>query len=243
MRALHLLARRLALRGVDEEEQVEDVLQAVGHPGVGRLAVAPGPPGLLVVGLEALRQVEMGDEAHVGPVDPHAEGDGGDHHHPFAGAEAVERRAAVGGAHAGVVGQRLDPLLGEPGGGRLDLGAREAVDDPGVPGVLLPQEGEELAARVLGLVDDAVAEVRPVEAGDEDPRPLELQAGEDLAPRRRVGGGGERDARHPGEALGQQVEPQVLGAEVVPPLGDAVRLVDGEEADRGPRRAARGSAR
>jgi hypothetical protein len=54
------------------------IAEAVGHPGHGRLPVAAGAAGLLVVGLDRLGQVEMRDEAHVGLVDAHAEGDGGD---------------------------------------------------------------------------------------------------------------------------------------------------------------------
>ena len=81
--------------------------QAVGHPGVGRQAVAAGAAGLLVVALDALGQVEVRDEAHVGLVDAHAEGDGRDHHDAVLAQEAVlVLRARVRGVQAGVVGQR-----------------------------------------------------------------------------------------------------------------------------------------
>jgi hypothetical protein len=55
---------------------LHDVAEAVGHPRVGGRAVAAGAAGLLVIALDALRQVEVRDEAHVGLVDAHAEGDG-----------------------------------------------------------------------------------------------------------------------------------------------------------------------
>ena len=45
----------------------------------------------------------------------------------------------------------------------------------------------------------------------------------------RVGGGGERDARHAGKRVAQHRELQVLGPEVVAPLRHAVRLVDRKE--------------
>jgi hypothetical protein len=48
------------------------------------------------------------------------------------------------------------------------------------------------------LVDDHVAQVRPVEAGDERARLLEAQLLAHLAARGLVGGGGEGDARHAG---------------------------------------------
>jgi hypothetical protein len=95
---------------VDHAALVDHVGQAVGHPGVGRLAVAAGAAGLLVVALDVLGQVEVGDEAHVGLVDAHAEGDGGHHHHALLAQEAVLVAAARVGVQAGVVGQRGDAL-------------------------------------------------------------------------------------------------------------------------------------
>ena len=47
-----------------------------------------------------------------------------------------------------------------------------------------------------------------------------------------VGGGGQRDARHAGEALVQDRQAEVFLAEVVAPLADAMRLVDGEQAEQ-----------
>ena len=44
-----------------------------------RLPVAPGAADLLVVGLDRSRRREVDDRAHVGAVDAHAEGVGGDH--------------------------------------------------------------------------------------------------------------------------------------------------------------------
>ena len=52
------------------------------------------------------------------------------------------------------------------------------------------------SSRGVALRDDAIAQVRAVEAGDERARRFEMQAFDDLAPRRRVGGRGQRDARN-----------------------------------------------
>ena len=48
----------------------------------------------------------MPDRAHVGFVDAHAEGVGGDDHLDLAGHEAALGGGAVLGVHAGVVGER-----------------------------------------------------------------------------------------------------------------------------------------
>ena len=104
---------------------------------------------------------------------------------------------------------------------------------PASPGVLAAQKVHELATR-LRLLGHAVADVRPVEAGDELRRLLQLQPAHDLPAGRGVGGGRDRDPRHPRPALVQQVQLDVFGPEVVPPLRDAVRLVDGKERNRHP---------
>lgn len=108
----------------------------------------------------------MGDEADVGLVDAHAEGDGGDDDQ----AVLAQEPGLVGGAgprvEPRVVRDGLDPVVAEEVGGALDRVAREAVDDARVARVLLLEEGEELLLRVV-LGDDPVLDVGPVEAGDE----------------------------------------------------------------------------
>jgi hypothetical protein len=128
----------------------------------------------------------------------------------------------------GVVGQGVEAFLREPGRGLLGFVARQAVDDAGVIGVFLFEELEQLAFRVVPR-RDAVADVRAVEAGDKLFRIVQVQAADDLGAGAGVGGGGKGDARHVRELLVQQAEFEVIGAEVVAPLADAVGFVDGEQ--------------
>ena len=53
----------------------------------------------------------------------------------------------------------------------------------------------------------------------------------DLLARALVGRRRQRDARHAGKALGENLELAIFGPEVVPPLRHAMRLVDGEQRD------------
>jgi len=80
---------------------------------------------------------------------------------------------------------------------------------------------------------DAVADVGAIEAGNELARLLQREPFDDLAARRGIRRRGERDARHGGEAFVQHGQRAVLGAEVVAPLRDAMRLVDGEQGQPG----------
>ncbi len=222
--------RLVALAGLDQLALLYDVVQAVRHPGRGRQTVAARPAGLLVVPLDRLGQVQVGDEAYVRLVDAHAEGDGRDHHQTVLAQEPGLVRRARGRVQARVVRHRRDAVGVEELGRALHRVAREAVHDAGVARVLLAEEGEELLPWV-GLGHDPVLDVGPVEAGDEVPGRRQVQPLSDLLVGGAGGRGGEGDPRDVRPALAEQGEGEVVGAEVVAPLGHAVGLVDREDGD------------
>src|SRR6185312_5925259 len=74
----------------------------------------------------------------------------------------------------------------------------------------------------------------PVEAGDETARVLELELRCDFFSRSFVCSCRQRDAWNVREALRQNLELAILWPEIVPPLRDTMRLVDGEQSDLGP---------
>ena len=86
------------------------------------------------------------------------------------------------------------------------------------------------AAHRLAFFDDAVAQIRPVEARDEALRRAQSEKADDVVAHALGGRGGERHHRDAGKAFAQRGELAVLGAEVVSPFADAVRLVDGDAA-------------
>ena len=212
---------------VDHPPALHDIRHAVAHPCFGRLAVAPGPAGFLVVGLDRGRHIHMGDIAHVGLVDAHAEGDGGHEAKLF----LLEEGVLVGAAHrsrqARMIGQCPDAFLVQPRSDVLDLGPRQAIDDAAFA-VVAGEEGQQLLAGIVAL-DDRIADVGPVEAGDEHPRRLKAEALDDVVAGERVGGGRQRHARDAGEELGDAGQFAIFGPEVVAPLAEAMGLVDGKE--------------
>ena len=100
-----------------------------------------------------------------------------------------------------MVRQRVDAVLPQELGGLVDCLATERVDDSGVTRVLRLQEGEQLFAH-LGLADNAVLNVGPVETRHEVFGVAQLQAGRDLLVRGIRRCGGESDARYVGPAIG-----------------------------------------
>ncbi len=85
------------------------------------------------------------------------------------------------------------------------------------------------SAAASGVVEKR--QVRAVEAGDDRVRRLDAESRRNVGDDRRRGGRGERQHALGAEFARPLGQLQVVGAEVVAPLGDAVRLVDGEERD------------
>src|SRR5699024_6308154 len=96
-----------------------------------------GTTGLLVVALDGARQVEVGDEADIGFVDAHAEGDRGDHDDSVLAEEPGLVLRTDLGRQPRVIGQSGDAAGGERLGELVDSPAGEAVDDARIPGVLV----------------------------------------------------------------------------------------------------------
>ncbi|KIU01481.1 hypothetical protein QU38_01395, partial [Staphylococcus aureus] len=109
----------------------------------------------------------MGDEAHVGLVDPHAEGDRGDDHHLLRGDERRLVAAADFAVQPGMIGQhRPAGLGGKLLGQLLHPGAGLGIDDAGAR--RLCDQVDHLPRRVLAR-GDRVADIGPGEAGDGQP--------------------------------------------------------------------------
>ena len=156
------------------------ILQTIDHPGVGRQTVASGAAGFLVIGLQTLGQIEVGDEAHIRLVDAHAEGDGGDHHHAVLFEETILVVRPHRLVETGVVGQGIEAVVAQPRGRFFDLGPCHTVDDARVAGVVGLEESQQLVAGIV-LGGHPIADIRPIETGDELPAVLQFKFLDDLA--------------------------------------------------------------
>ena len=106
--------------------------------------------------------------------------------------------------------------------------AAGSIDDPGAG--LRGEDGLELRPQPVARAD-MVADVGAVEAGDDQPVVADPQLGEDVGAGAGVGGGGQRQPGDVGETVEQGAEQAIVGAEVMSPLADAMRLVDREQRD------------
>ena len=190
-------------------------------------AVTAGTARLLIIPLQRLGDVIMDDVAHVGLVDAHAEGDRGDDHLDALHQEIVLVGGARRGVHPGVVGPRADAVGHQQFGEFLDLLAAQAVDDAALALVLLDEADDVVIDVALGT--DLVVEVRTVERRLEDRSVGHPEVLLDVHLHLGRGRGREGDQRRRADLVDDRSDAAVLGAEIVAPLRDAMRLVDGVE--------------
>ena len=168
--------------------------------------------------------------AHVGLVDPHAEGDRCHDHHPRLGHEEVLVRLPVRRLHAGVIGQRADPVRCQQRRRLFGLPARQAVDDA----ALAFMAGDEVAQLPfpVPLHLHGEPDVRTVEPEHELFDRAAEQPVRDIVPGHLVGGRRQRGERNAGKEVPQPAQVGVFRPEGRAPLRDAMRLVDGKQPDR-----------
>ena len=212
---------------LDEGAAHAQVVIAVEQHGLRRRAVAARAADLLVVSLHAGRQVEMADIADVRLVDAHAEGDGRHHHRLVLAHEAVLAALAQLRILAGMIGDGVEPFLLQESRDLVGELARQAIDDARL--ALLVGEERQQLLRPMGLVRDAEAQVRPVEAVDDDAAVASEQLLRDVRARRLVGGRGEGGDVRRREQFLQPGQLLIFRPEARAPFGDAMRLVHHEQ--------------
>ena len=131
---------------------------------------------------------------------------------------------------AGVIGARAAPGRGNLAGHFLGRRARLRIDDP------RPRRARDQVADLPGQSDaraQAVADIRPVEAGEDQALPVDPQLHQDIVTGMRIGGGGQRQPRHRSEMVEQRPQQAIVGPEVMTPFGHAMRLVDSKQRNIG----------
>jgi hypothetical protein len=222
----------LGHRRADEVLVDARVLRAAEQDGVRLGQSTSRSADLLVVRDDGGRLLEVHDEAEVGLVEAHAEGHGGHERLELVAEQPALELLALLVLQSAVVRSCVDAASLEPSGHPIGVGDGQGVDDPraGQPGHLLGEPREALGLRLQadGLQAQALAGERPAQ----DVRACAHLLG-DIGRDARVGRrrGGEH-GRLPAEEVERARQQPVFRAEVVPPVGDAVGLVDDHQRRR-----------
>ena len=216
---------------MEELRHLVDVCIAVVSDAESLSAVPPRSTGLLVVALQALRDVVMDHEADVRLVDPHPESYRRHDDIDALVEERILRLIPHLALDPGVVGECLDVVGPEHLGEVLHLLAAHAVDDPALVVVLL-DEADDIRLHLAVLPSDLVVEIGPIEGAAEDPRVPHLERLQDILLHHRRRGRRESDDGTSLDLIDDLPDAAVLRPEVMTPLADTVRLVHGVEGYR-----------
>ena len=231
-----LVVERLigSIAAVDQKATHAKIVAVPQQVAAGRVAIAAGSTRLLVVGLDALGHVVVDHVAHVGLVDAHTKGVGGNHHLDIVVDKGALALPAGVVAHAGMVAANANAAgaqcLGKLACQRIDRLAGRAIHDAALARM---RDHVVTHPRGLGLVAHLLAakvEVLAIEARHH--RRGVLQAEHLLNIRAHALGRRSGKRRHDG-ALRQGIDEltnlQIGGAEILAPLAHAVGLVNGHE--------------
>ena len=224
-----LFGNRLPLH---ELLQFVQVLLGVEHDAEPLFSVAPGTAGLLIITFKALRNVIMDYETHIRFVDSHTEGNRCHNDIQFLHEEVVLCPGACLGVESGMIGCGLYVIGLQDGGQFFHFLARQAVDDTALASMLLDELDDLPVGIVVALLrPHLVVQVRTVEGTLELYAILNTQAAHDV--RTHLVGSRRRkcDDRSNADRINGMAYLAVLRTEVMSPFRDAMRLVNGIEAD------------
>ena len=197
--------------------------------GIGLQPVAPGTTGFLEIGFGRIGHVDVDDQTHVGLVNPHTECIGGYHHPAFARLPAFLSLVLHVVVQSGMIEGRCDSMAGNQFRYLTGTFPVTGIDDGGT--VHTFQYVNQFLGLVFGVADN-IGKVLPFKAHAEGLCPFpEAQLHLNVFDYLRCGGSGQCQYRDIGEHLADVGNLQIGGAEVVPPLGDAMRLVHRNHAD------------
>ena len=217
---------------VNEKADGPHIGAGVEQDAAGRFAVPPGTARLLIVAFQVLGHVVVDDKPDVGLINAHAKGVGGHHDLDTVIEEIVLVFPADLRVQLGVVGCRPDTPALEQAGRLVHLFGGAAIDDARM--VALPQDIIQQDTGLLAGQGTAglKIEVGAVKACRHLIGVFQGQMGADVIPDVSRGGGRERPHhRAAGQAVHKGFDAQVAGAEILPPLADAVGLVHRDHAD------------
>ena len=222
--ALLVVERGIVLPMLDEIARGDHVLRRKEQYALGALAVASGTSGFLIVALEILRHPLVQHIGNVRLVDAHAERVRRDDHVHAVECEVILIFAALLIVQPGVIARRPHARGHQRAAGLLDRLAREAIDNAAA--ALVRSNVIDDPTQPILRLEHVEIEIGPIKAGRHGHGIAQLQKPHDVLAHTRRGCGSERAHRRTRVQRAEKIgDLEIAGPKILPPLGDAVRLV------------------
>ena len=198
---------------------------------IRRLPIASGASGFLVILLDRFGQRQMHHRPHRSLVDAQSEGDRAHQHAHFIRHPAFLVVPSLRGLHLAVIADGGNLLLFEKVHRLFNFGDGRRVNNDAA--VLVVAQGAQQQARLLApcALLHQIAQVRPVKAGNVLVRIAQLQLMKNVVTHSPGGAGGKGRDGTIRKVRSQPAQLPVFGTKLMPPFGDAMRFIDGEESD------------
>ena len=167
----------------------------------------------------------MDHEADVRLVDAHAKRHGRHHNLQVIALKFFLHVDANIIFQPGMIGRRANSLALQARSGVFDFRPAVAVNNPRLTALFL-HVAHQLIER-FEFLHQHVANIRTVKTADLNQRIVQPQQAHDILARGVIGCGSQRHKRERREPLTQLTEGSVFRAEIVTPLGDTVRFING----------------
>ena len=188
-------------------------------------AITPGATGFLIIGFDIARNIKVDHEANVWFIDAHAERHRRHHNLQVIALKFFLHVGANIIFQPSMIGRRANSLALQARSGVFYFRPAVAVDNAGLTALFL-HVAHQLIER-FELLHQHVANIRTVKTADLNQRIVQPQQAHDILARGVVGCGGQRHKRQRREPLAQLTERGIFRAEIVAPLGDTVRFING----------------
>ncbi len=208
--------------GLDEGLLRIGIGRLIEEHGIRPLAIAPGPARLLVVRLQRRRQIDMHHKPHIRLVNAHSKRIRGYDHTHLVLNPLLLRISATPGIHAPMIPRCRNPLVLQPVGPHLHVAPSRRIHDAASGHTV--QHVAQLVA-LVGRLKDRPHQIWTIKALHDDLRVLQVE--QVLHVGAHLGGCCCRNRQHGRitKRLASRGDLFVVGAEMMPPLTYAVRLV------------------
>ncbi len=127
-----------------------------------------------------------------------------------------------------MIGQSDATLIGQPLGNRIDLFTRQAINNPGIVGMLGFNKLPKLLFSLIGF-GNGIKNIAPVKTVQIDIGVMQIELFDDFNASTFIRRGGQRNTRDIRKAFMQHAQLLIFRAKIMAPLRHTMRFINGKQ--------------